>query len=79
MIRNTCCPEPLAEGSVVRIEHCAGCNTLSLHFGAVTLRLDHRASQSLHGTLGRALAELGRVQGSLGGGDPDGRLGGLAS
>lgn len=79
MIRNTCCPEPLAEGSVVRIEHCAGCNTLSLHFGAVTLRLDERASQSLHGTLGRALAELRRVQGSLGEAEPDGRVGGLIS
>jgi hypothetical protein len=78
MIFNTCHPEPLAQGSVVRIEHCASCHTLSLHFGAVTLRLDERASESLLGTLGRALAELRRVHGSLAG-EPGGRVGGLAS
>ena len=78
-MREACCPKPLAEGSIVRIEHCASCGTLSFHFGPVTLRLDTRAAESLHETLGRALSELQRRQGLSPPSRAHGRFGRLSS
>lgn len=48
----------LASGPVARLEFCAHCQVLSVHFGAVTLRFDRGAVESLHETLGRALGAL---------------------
>jgi hypothetical protein len=51
----SCELEPLASGPLVRIERCQDCGTLSLHLGAISLRLDRSAAESLWTTLGEAL------------------------
>ena len=48
----------LASGPVARLEFCAHCQVLSLHLGAVTLRLDEGAGESLRATLDEALRAL---------------------
>ena len=53
-----CIQTPLAAGPVVRIDKCGACNVVSLHAGAVTLRLDVDALESLHRTIGEALEVL---------------------
>lgn len=53
-----CRRQPLANGPVAHLEFCAHCQVLSLHLGAVTLRLDPGAVESLHETLGEALQSL---------------------
>lgn len=53
-----CRRQPLATGPVAHLEFCAHCQVLSLHLGAVTLRLDPGAVESLHETLGEALQAL---------------------
>jgi hypothetical protein len=55
-----CEPFPLAQGPILRIEACANCGVVSLHFGAATIRLDRGALEVAWTTLGRALAELDR-------------------
>jgi len=46
----------LAAGPLVRVDRCLDCGTITLHLGAVSLRLDHTASESLWTTLGQALS-----------------------
>jgi hypothetical protein len=53
-----CHRAPLASGPVARLEFCAHCQALSLHMGALTLRFDCAAAESLLETLGEALGAL---------------------
>jgi len=55
---SSCVQTPLAAGPFVRIDKCGGCSVVSLHAGAVTLRLDIDALESLHRTVGEALEVL---------------------
>lgn len=48
----------LASGPLARIERCQDCGTISLHLGAVSMRLDRTAAESLWTTLGEALGSL---------------------
>lgn len=45
----------LARGPLVRVDRCLDCGTLTLHLGALSLRLDRSAAESLWTTLGHAL------------------------
>jgi hypothetical protein len=54
----SCIQTPLAAGPFVRIDKCGNCDVVSLHAGAVTLRLDASALESLHRTIGEALEVL---------------------
>ncbi|HEU4539408.1 MAG TPA: hypothetical protein VFS00_35055, partial [Polyangiaceae bacterium] len=59
MSHSPCCRRlPLAHGPVAHLEFCAHCQVVSLHLGALTLRLDPGAGESLHATLGEALRAL---------------------
>ena len=58
MARSSCAVRVLASGPIVRIEHCAHCGVLSLHFGPLSLRLDREAAASVLDTLQRALTTL---------------------
>ena len=57
-----CRNEPLATGQVARIERCRDCGTIAVHLGAVTVRLDAAACESLWATLGEALIECGHLE-----------------
>lgn len=46
----------LANGPLVRVERCLDCGTITLHLGAVSLRLDRSAAESLWTTLGQGLS-----------------------
>jgi hypothetical protein len=46
----------LANGPLLRVERCLDCGTISLHLGAVSLRLDRSAAESLWTTLGQGLS-----------------------
>lgn len=45
----------LASGPLVRVDRCMDCGTITLHLGAVSLRLDRAAAESLWTTLGHGL------------------------
>lgn len=55
-----CHLHPLAAGPIARIESCASCRVVSIHLGALTVRLDPSACESLWATLSEALGELHR-------------------
>lgn len=46
----------LASGPLVRVDRCMDCGTITLHLGAVSLRLDRSAAESLWTTLGHGLS-----------------------
>lgn len=48
----------IARGLVAEIEHCADCDILQLHIGALTLRLKPAVLHDLRATLDRALENL---------------------
>ncbi len=48
----------LASGPLARLEFCSHCQAVSLHLGALTLRLERAALESLHSTLREALGAL---------------------
>ena len=48
----------LSSGLVAEVEHCAGCEIMHLHIGALTLRMKPAALHDLRDTLSRALATL---------------------
>jgi hypothetical protein len=60
--RSICAPATLASGHVLRVEYCACCDVLSLHFGPLTLRLDPNATECAWATLGDALSALHRLR-----------------
>jgi hypothetical protein len=45
----------LACGPLLRMERCSDCGTITLHLGAVSLRLDRSAAESVWTTLGQGL------------------------
>lgn len=45
----------LACGPLLRMERCVDCGTITLHLGAVSLRLDRNAAESVWTTLGQGL------------------------
>lgn len=53
-----CQHRTLASGSTCHIQSCTECSTVSVHLGAVTLRFDPTALESLWKTVGEALLEL---------------------
>lgn len=53
---NTCQLVTLASGPLVRVDRCLDCGTITLHLGAVSLRLDRSAAESLWTTLGHGLS-----------------------
>lgn len=48
----------LASGPFARVERCEDCGTISVHLGAVSMRLDRAAAESLWATLGEGLGSL---------------------
>ncbi len=48
----------LANGPFARVERCEDCGTISVHLGAVSMRLDRAAAESLWTTLGEGLGSL---------------------
>jgi hypothetical protein len=48
----------LASGPFARVERCQDCGTISVHLGAVSMRLDRAAAESLWTTLGEGLGSL---------------------
>lgn len=48
----------LASGPFARVDRCADCGTISVHLGAVSMRLDRAAAESLWATLGEGLGSL---------------------
>lgn len=50
----------LSSGLVAEIGHCAACDLVHLHIGALTLRLQPAALHDLRDTLDRAVAALPR-------------------
>lgn len=52
---NACQLVTLARGPLVRVDRCMDCGTITLHLGAVSLRLDRSAAESLWTTLGHGL------------------------
>jgi hypothetical protein len=57
-----CRNETLSTGQAVLIQRCRDCGTISIHLGAITIRLDAAACESLWATLGGALGELHRSE-----------------
>lgn len=55
-----CRTTTLATGPFASVERCQDCGTLSVHLGAVSMRLDRGAAESLWTTLGQALSSLPR-------------------
>ncbi len=53
---NSCQLVTLASGPLVRVDRCMDCGTITLHLGAVSLRLDRSAAESLWTTLGHGLS-----------------------
>jgi hypothetical protein len=58
MTRHGCELELLAKGPVATLEYCKDCRAISVHMGAVTIRLDPEACESLWSTLSEALLAL---------------------
>lgn len=54
----SCRLETLARSSVLHVQRCNHCNTLSLHFGPLTVRFDAESVESIWNTLGEALMSL---------------------
>lgn len=50
--------ERLAAGPVAEVQRCLECGAVSVHLGAVTLRLTESAVDSLWSTLGDALVSM---------------------
>ena len=55
---SSCVQTTLAAGPFVRIDKCNNCSVVSLHAGAVSLRLDLDALESLHRTTNKTLEAL---------------------
>jgi hypothetical protein len=53
-----CRLETLARSSFLHVQRCSHCNTLSLHFGPITVRFDAESVESIWNTLGEALISL---------------------
>jgi len=65
----------IAHGSLAQVEHCADCDIVHLHLGALTLRLKPAVLQDLRDTLSQALENMpaGRTTDIAGAGArPDG-------
>jgi hypothetical protein len=54
----SCSHETLARSNVLHVQRCTHCNTLSLHFGPLTVRFDAESVESIWNTLGEALIVL---------------------
>lgn len=50
----------LAQAGPFGVDHCAACDSLQVHVGPLTLRLDPLAVRELESVLTEALAELDR-------------------
>jgi hypothetical protein len=55
-----CRPHLIASGPIARVESCPTCDIVSIHLGALTVRLDPAACESLWATLSEALTALHR-------------------
>ncbi|MFT3709916.1 MAG: hypothetical protein QM817_19980 [Archangium sp.] len=55
---NTCHPVTLASGPLGQIQRCAHCNCVSVHLGAITVRVDELGLQALAALFGEATAQL---------------------
>lgn len=64
MFERSCRNRVLAHGAGGCIQQCLDCGVISLHLGAVTLRLDAATTGALWATLGEALHELHRLRSS---------------
>lgn len=53
-----CQHRTLARNPVGQVQECTACGVISLHIGAVTLRIDAGGAESLWALLGDALHEL---------------------
>lgn len=58
MQKGRCHHVSLASSAVGKIEYCPSCQIMSLHLGAVTLRLEPAASADLRQLIGEALLAL---------------------
>jgi hypothetical protein len=56
--RGSCSLETLAQTRALHVQRCSHCDTLSLHFGPVTLRFDPETAEAIWNTLGQALLTL---------------------
>jgi hypothetical protein len=56
--RASCEHRVLAQSGIAQVQICQHCGTLSLVLGAITLRFDPTALESLWNTLGQALMAL---------------------
>lgn len=57
-VQSRCEHRVLASGPAVQIEQCVQCRNLTLHMGALSIRLQPAAAESLWATLGEALHAL---------------------
>lgn len=57
-MQSPCRNRTLASSPTASVQRCADCGVLSLHLGALTVRLDAAAAEALWATLGTALHEL---------------------
>lgn len=53
-----CHPETLSRSRALHGQRCPHCETLSLHFGPITLRFDQETAEGVFTTLGFALTTL---------------------
>lgn len=53
-----CHQHTLAKGGTAHVQTCRECGTLTMHVGAISLRFDPAALESLWNTLGEALLTL---------------------
>jgi hypothetical protein len=57
-VERTCRHRTLAHGPAGSVQQCLDCGVISLHVGAVTLRVDPATAEALWAVLGNALHEL---------------------
>lgn len=57
-MQRPCRPRTLAAGPAGSVQQCPDCGVLSIHLGAVTVRMDAAAGEALWCTLGEALHAL---------------------
>ncbi len=53
-----CQSKPLASAGSFRLDSCHHCDSLSVHLGPITVRLDPTALRALHRLLGEAIQQI---------------------